>query len=295
MSDWIETRRPGWLFEALSLLTPYDAPGMGKLRIGENTDGGYVMFDDFAATSAVYSFGIGSNVAYDLHLAEMGKPVLMYDHTIAGLPAQHPNFSFHPLGLGAADAPDEALLSLASHVARGGHAGRRDLALKIDIEGAEFEAISATPIETLRQFRQLVLEVHSVTQLEHEDYAARFIQTFRKINSVFNLCHVHANNCAPLRFVEGLPVVDVLELSYLRKDVAAVVPSRTVYPTPLDFANKAGTQDMLLWFYPFLPAAPLNGAEPADAVMRRSYEAADRSIQAREAAAQRGSLESVGA
>jgi hypothetical protein len=134
-----------------------------------------------------------------------------------------------------------------------------------------------------------------VTQLEHEDYAARFIQTFRKINSVFNLCHVHANNCAPLRFVEGLPVVDVLELSYLRKDVAAVVPSRTVYPTPLDFANKAGTQDMLLWFYPFLPAAPLNGAEPADAVMRRSYEAADQSIQAREAAAQRGSLESVGA
>jgi hypothetical protein len=285
MSDWIERPRPRWLLEALSLLTPYDAPLLGKLRIGNNTDGGYIMFDDFDRTAIVYSFGIGGSVSFDLQLAQMGKQVFMFDHTIDGLPVQHPNFSFHRLGLGSSDAPEESLLSLAGHVAGNGHAGRTDLALKMDVEGAEFAAIIATPTETLRQFRQLVIEVHSVPQLAHEEYAARFIETFSKINSVFNLCHVHANNCAPLLLVEGMPIVECLELSYIRKDVAAVVPSRTVYPTDLDFSNKEGTQDMLLWFYPFLPVAQAAEGEPAVTAMLRSFEAAEQSIRARKAAA----------
>ncbi len=48
-------------------------------------------------------------------------------------------------------------------------------------------------------------------------------------------------------------MADVLELTFVRADLIVPLPSSTVYPTPLDYANDHTRPDHLLWFFPFLP------------------------------------------
>jgi hypothetical protein len=47
------------VFDFLKLLKPYNPLDFNKVRIGNSTDGGYVMVDDFKDSSAL-SFGVGN-------------------------------------------------------------------------------------------------------------------------------------------------------------------------------------------------------------------------------------------
>ena len=54
-------------------------------------------------------------------------------------------------------------------------------------------------------------------------------------------------------FVDGFAIADVLELTYIRKDLAVQAPSTTLYPQDLDASNDPSRPDYLLWFFPFVP------------------------------------------
>ena len=248
------------IFDALGLLKPYDIAGRAKKRIGWQGDGGYVLLDDLDAANIVYSLGIGGQVSFDLELAEMGKDIFMFDHTIDGPPQDHPKFHFFKQGIASVDEEAASLYTLGHLIQRLGHDGRSDMILKVDIEGAELEVLSAMPSEILRQFRQVTMEVHALHRLGDAAYRAAFSTAFSRLNADFTLFHIHANNYEPLGLVDGHTVANVLELSYVRTDLVERTASRTVYPTALDFPNWPPQPDHLLWFYPFLPL-PENAAE----------------------------------
>lgn len=243
------------VFEALGLLTPYDIPGMAKRRYGRRRDGGYVLLGDLQDVDAVFSLGIGDEVTFDLELARLGKTIFMFDHTVEGPPVGHANFRFFRQEIAGQSDAAAGRHSVVDLVQRLGCAGRRDLLLKIDIEGGEYEVFAATPRDTLRQFRQITMEIHGLLQLGDAAFRTRFVAAMARLNDDFTLYHVHANNSGALGFVDGFPMADVLELSYLRSDIASRAPSATLYPTALDYANWPPRPDCLLWFYPFLPAA----------------------------------------
>ena len=69
------------VFDALSLLTPYDVD-IPKIRIGPKTDGGYVLLDRFEVGQPVLSYGISTEFQFDIEMAERGHCVYMFDHTI---------------------------------------------------------------------------------------------------------------------------------------------------------------------------------------------------------------------
>jgi hypothetical protein len=248
------------IFHALGLLKPYDIGGLAKKRIGWQGDGGYVLLDDLDSVNIVYSLGIGGQVSFDLELAEMGKDIFMFDHTIDGPPEDHPRFHFFKQGIAAVGEEAASLHTLAHQIDQLGHDGRSDMILKVDIEGAELEVFAAMPSQILRQFRQVTMEVHALHRLGEPVYRAAFSAAFSTLNAAFTLFHVHANNYEPLGLVDGHTVANVLELSYVRTDLVERTASRTVYPTALDFPNWPPQPDHLLWFYPFLPQ-PENGGE----------------------------------
>jgi GR25 family glycosyltransferase involved in LPS biosynthesis len=242
-------------FGALGLLTPYDVSPFVKRRVGRMCDGGYVLLDDFDSVSAVYSVGIGGDISFDTEFAEMGKPVFMFDHTIDKPPMSHVNFHFFREGIAAQNDPSRAVYRLDRLIEKLGHDGRSDLLLKIDIEGAEFDVFAKMLRGTLQQFRQITMEVHALLKLSEPEYRAKFIAALARINSVFTLFHVHANNFSDIGFVQGFTVADILELSFVRTDLVVRTPSETVYPTAHDFPNWPRRPDHLLWFYPFAPAS----------------------------------------
>ena len=243
------------LTDALALLTPVDAVGLDKRRLGNASDGGYIVAGAFLdGTHAAYSFGIGPDVSIDLDLADLGIPVRMFDHTVEGPGTAHEFFTFYKLGLGAANEPAQALFTLEHHLRACGDWGRTDLILKMDIEGAEIPAFAQCGPGILRHFRQIVLELHWLQRLGELDYRAEFTRAMTALAAGFHIVHVHANNCVPVFVVEGLPVPAVLELTLVRKDLIEATPSRTVYPTELDFPNNPAEPDYPLWYFPFLPA-----------------------------------------
>jgi len=241
--------------EALALLTPYDID-KPKIRLGPPADGGYIFVDDISPGQAIVSYGISTEYSFDAEMAERGHDVYMFDHTIAGINGTSNRMYFFREGVAGRTNPAASLYTIEDHLERHRIAGDR-LILKMDVEGAEFEALNAVPDSILVRFEQIVLEVHGLHQMEDFTYRETFCAVFRKLNRLFTLFHVHANNFdGPngLHIVSGLPVSSLLELSYVRTSTVKSFPSRTLYPTSLDYPN-VHKKDKLLWFFPFLPTS----------------------------------------
>jgi hypothetical protein len=240
------------VLDALSLLTPYDIDSR-KVRIGPKTDGGYIFMNNITPEQIIISYGISFEYRFDSEMARRGHKVYMFDHTIDGINATSPNMLWFKEGVGATNA-DNSLFSIDDHLRRHAIEGSR-MILKMDVEGYEFEAFEHITEHTLGRFEQIVLEVHGLSMLEDDTYRARFVEVFTKINRQFTLFHVHANNCDGangITMVQGLPVSNLLELSYVNSSSVSRSPNKTLYPTALDYPNVPG-KDKLLWFYPFIP------------------------------------------
>lgn len=262
------------VFNALSLLRPYDLTDTTKIRIGRSGDGGYVLARKPMPTT-FYSFGVGDEISFEFQLAESGCHGYLFDHTVADLPYQHPNLKFFREGVGDGTSSDLPLDSIDAYLRRNGDEGRTDLMLKLDIEENEYSVLASTADDTLRSFEQIALELHNLRKLAEPGFCEAFQALFERLNSRFTLCHVHANNCAPLLFVEGFAVADVLELTYVRNDLAARAPSKTVYPTFLDCANDPERQDFNLFFFPFAPSPPDQSQDAQQQAVEGSLAALD--------------------
>ena len=132
--------------------------------------------------------------------------------------------------------------------------------LKVDIEGAELEVLSAMPSEILRQFRQVTMEVHALHRLG-DAYRAAFFHRLLSPERRFHFVPCPRQQLRAAwsrrRRTSGRQRSGAVLCEDRSVERAA---SRTVYPTALDFPNWPPQPDHLLWFYPFLPL-PENGAE----------------------------------
>ncbi len=231
---------------------PYDSD---KIRIGGDADGGYVMLNDFEQLDGVLSYGVGTVevagkdcISFDYDLALRGLPVVLLDHTVDTLPQWHPNFVFVKEGVGSKDK--RKTKTIKTHLKQLTKGGDR-LILKMDVEGAEYDAINATSPATLRKFRQIIIELHDLTRLDDPRRRSQILETLERLDRDFILHHVHGNNTAKVATIDGLKVIDVLELSYARKDTVDPAPALESFPTAFDRPCWPAFPDVKLDFYPF--------------------------------------------
>ena len=92
------------------------------------------------AVTAGYSFGVGHDVSWDVAVAGRGIDLFFYDHTVKRLPEPVPRGRFVRTGIRGRE-PVAGQKTIEQVLADNGHAGRRDLVLKMDIEGAELEIV----------------------------------------------------------------------------------------------------------------------------------------------------------
>jgi len=259
-----ETNSPAITYSVLgtlSLLTPWDVTRCGKLRIGGESDGGYVLLDRLRPEQPVLSYGVGLDSTFDFDLAQRGHRVFMFDHTVEGPTGGIPKGCvFTREGVAVSAQPEKDLNTIEAHMRRHDLLDRHDLILKMDIEGAEWDVLAGLPANILDAFEQIVVEFHGLNALNHDAFGARARATFQRLNARFTLCHVHANAYGGLAMIEGVVLPPVLEASYVRSDLITRTPSRTLYPTEYDRANRPGTKDIVLSMYPFMPMAVPNAS-----------------------------------
>lgn len=241
------------IIESLSLVIPFDID-IPKVRIGPKTDGGYVFADNFSTDQAIVSYGISTEYRFDEEMALRGHQVYMFDHTIENINATSSNMHFYKEGIAGLTDENSSLYTLADHLDKYNVVGDR-LILKMDVEGAEWGAINNTPDHVLSRFEQMTFEIHGFVHLGEPAFREKFNKMFRKINRLFTLFHVHANNhngANGFDIVGGVLVSSLMEFTYIKTTSVSRSKSRTLYPTAYDYPC-VGYKDKLLWFFPFMP------------------------------------------
>ncbi len=235
----------------MRMLRPQQMEGAKKVRVGRMFDGGYVMLDRFEGVTAVYSLGINDDTSFDMDFARRDIPIYQYDHTIERLPATHDHFHWHKTAIGGAVDDAANIITIAEAVARNGHAGNSNMILKCDIEESEWVALRVTPSSVLRQFRQIVVEIHNFGYLGHPQHAEGVRETIEQLTACHRVVHVHGNNHAPMYVIGGLPIPAVLELTLVRADEGTFIPSNERFPTPLDMPCRCDKADLYLGDFDF--------------------------------------------
>ena len=241
--------------EILSLLTPFRVKDYRKIRVGGFTDGGYVMIDSFPAQSKAYSLGVGGDVSWDLDMASREIDVYQFDHTVNAPPSSHKRFKFSKMGIAAEPSPEGPFETLDNLISANNHT-RSNLILKMDIEDAEWQVLTGTGSETLNLFSQIVVEFHGLARLFQTPWQDAMKSALAKLRRTHVPFHVHGNNWGSYAIVSGVPVPDVLEVSFANRSMYNFEVNQEHFPTPLDRPCKLDTEDFYLGTFSFglLPA-----------------------------------------
>lgn len=224
------------------LLHLRDVEGGTLVRIEREHDGGYLMLDEFRPDMVAYSFGISNDVSWDKAMAEHGIACFMYDHTIDNLPEENELFHWSREGVCGEEKVDHCR-TLEDFIKSNGHEDRNDLILKMDVEGAEWDAVAATNSATLAQFSQIVFELHDVYSAVHHNKICTFLS---KLNETHQPVYVHGNNYADYERAGDLIMPWALEVLYVRKRDHNFQESSHFYPLKQDLPNKADRRDIRL-------------------------------------------------
>jgi len=248
------------------------APCKKYQRFGEDNDGGYVMCADGLDKGLVgaYSFGINGFDGWGMAIAERFHiPLNEYDCTSLKKPVAckgcerhfHPQCILHNGGdaeeaaeslRGVSDqrasdnegnADDASKMTGASFktftqiLKESGNANVQDrsLLLKIDVESAEWKVFAEEPVETLKKFREIVVEYHWINDEENHHLYAQAVKKVQQAG--FSVAHMHGNNWGRGMGEFGeFSIPDVIEVTYIQtpaEGCAANIP----YHNKLDMPN----------------------------------------------------------
>ena len=244
--DW-PTFSPAARQALASELQPVTLKNCTLRRYGSANDGGYLMCENLtAAAAAAYSYGIDKEDNWGCDVSKQrGIVVHQYDCFTPHRPTcDGGQFVFHDecVGPRRESADGHPFDTVPSQIARNGHADK-PLLMKMDIEGAEWESLRATPDEVLDTFVQFPMELHLRLADESE-----ILETVRRLKRQFYLVNVHFNNwsCSPAFAPLPAPAFQVL---WVNKRVGVVDPDAAspAAPSPLNAPDN--------------PAAPECGAK----------------------------------
>ena len=215
------------------------------IRVGlEDGDGGYIMLNDFQDRGVAYSFGISNDVTWDNIMAELGYDIYMYDHTITNLPYERKEFHFFREGISGENEKDQPLKTLEYFIERNNHVLNKNMILKMDVEGAEWDFLETVDSNILNQFDQIVFEMHNII---HAGYGDKILRLLDKINETHAVVHVHGNNSGWILTVGNTIFPDVLEITYVNKNKYKIMENKDIcLPLQIDSANDRGRKDIIL-------------------------------------------------
>lgn len=207
-------------------------------RYGEAHDGGYLVCADVLESAVgALSLGINGVDGFGIQLSsENHIPVYEFDCINHQAPTCHPPCELHfeplcvdkPLGLMRDVRDYKSLAELAKRAPAG------DLVLKMDVEGAEWGALSNAEPEDLRRYRTMAVEFHGFSEMaRHQE----FLGVMHKLLQEFVVVHVHGNNCCPAAGFGSYKIPYVLEVTFVRKDLAAPSECRPPVAHPADAKN----------------------------------------------------------
>lgn len=209
--------------EELSLLIRPYSINVPLVRIGRNFDGGYIMADSFRKGGIAYSFGIADDVSWDNDIANKNYEVFMYDYSIDGLPIHRSNFHFFKKGIGGSRNYEIPLDTLENIIISNNHVGFKNMILKMDVEGYEYEIIENTESSVWDKFDQIVIEFHDCL---NPSIMFLLVKCLKKLFNTHALIYVHGNNFGDTVKVGDLTLYQYMEMSLSNRKNDLIIAGR---------------------------------------------------------------------
>jgi hypothetical protein len=205
------------------------------IRMGAPADGGYLVPADLLGVKACFSPGVDKTASFESDLLQYGIGSHLADYSVNSVPDGLQALSFSKKFIGG--NTKGKYISLDDWVKElEPNAQSDELMLQMDVEGAEYESILCCSIETLKKFRIIVIEFHSVEGWGHDNFLNIVEATFTKLLNSHFVVHAHPNNAMGLVDMNGLIAPRIFELTFLSKTRSSLGSDAST-PNPLDFPN----------------------------------------------------------
>lgn len=231
----------------IELLTVYQTNDYNKIRIGNNGDGGYVLYniDNY---DGYIGCGIGEICEFDIDLLNKYNNLsgFCFDMTINKLPINFPKeLKWIRKNIGIINNDEFTNLEEYTNNIKNG-------ILKMDIEGHEWKWMNSMNNKFFNKFKQIIFEFHGILQNNWHGTIEEKINAIKKINETHYLVHIHGNNNSPLNNIfYNIPTV--IEVTYIRKDLVNNIEKNTEkLPSLLDYPCYDKFPDYLLNYPPFV-------------------------------------------
>jgi hypothetical protein len=227
----------------ISKIRPINVSSVPLIRLGPNSDGGYLVPNDLEGISACFSPGVDKISGFEKSCADLGMKVFMADRSVDHPADKHDSFNFIKKHLGSFN--NENTITLASWVSNSLEDVTADLLLQMDIEGSEYETILHATDELLKRFRIITVEFHGIDEWVNPNFFKIVSHTFHKLLLNHHCVHIHPNNCLDQIRYKSLRLPRLLEFTFLRKDRVGHFSPASDFPHPLDCDNTPNTSLVL--------------------------------------------------
>ncbi len=222
------------------------------VRIGKNSDGGYLVPNDFDNIAACFSPGVEQNSSFEIDLlSKTGIQSHLADLSVSAPPSNFKPKSFTQKYLGAVNNSTHFTLDKWMEE-QDELAHNKDLLLQMDIEGDEYLSILSINEELLSKFRIIIIEMHHI-ECWSNPLIFNFVEAFfNKILKNFHVVHNHPNNHGKLLNLNGFIAPQFMEITFLRKDRSPPIGYCREFPHSLDRPCFSGNPELILpinWHY----------------------------------------------
>ena len=210
---YIEKKTPkSDILRVLKKLLPFKIEH-NLLRLGEENDGGYLIPNDFYGIKNNYSAGVGELTKFEKDLEKrfsIKSNMVDFNHIDPKIFPKESKFLKKRIGIISSENEININDWLKDE--------NEEIILKMDIEGDEYLTLTSISDENLNKIRIFVLEVHDLRHLRNYFFFKTFEKILSRLNKVFYVCHLHANNSSKIKNIGGFKIPDMLEITLIRKD-----------------------------------------------------------------------------
>jgi len=187
------------------------------IRLGVNSDGGYLVPNDLDGIDSCFSPGVDDIASFEQDLYEKYRiGSHLADFSVNSVPHGTLALSFTKKFLGASTYDN--FISLEDWVdSFAPEANDDSLLLQMDIEGSEYETLLSCPTRILSKFRIMVIEFHLIESWAQADFFRIVEAVFQKILNTHIVVHNHPNNAMGIVDLNGFFAPRVFELTFIKK------------------------------------------------------------------------------
>lgn len=206
----------------------------GLIRMGGESDGGYLIPNDLNGVSSCFSPGVSDISQFERECLDKGISVFMADYSVSEPKLDSKKYKYSFLKKFIGSYSNEKFISINQWISSNLLEKDGDLILQMDIEGSEYQSILNISEELLLKFRIIVIEFHHLESLWNPHFFQIFEATILRLLENHTCVHIHPNNSYGIEERFGMKIPRILEMTFYRNDRGITDQYVTNFPNPLD-------------------------------------------------------------